>query len=87
MKIVTLKAICVLSIIFTTPCGFAHEKDEKNQKGKSDAVKEITTPEKPSGRRKKVEMCADCGKPETECECDEETKAKEAERNQKSEKK
>lgn len=87
MKTVTLKAFCTLCLLFTTPSGFGHEKDETNPKVKNDVVKEIIKPEKPSSRKKKVEMCAECGKPETECECDEETKAKEAERKQKSEKK
>lgn len=32
------------------------------------AVQAITGKEKKS-RKKKVEMCAECGKPESECEC------------------
>ena len=32
-----------------------------------------------SSRRKKVEMCHDCGKPEVNCDCPEELKKKEQE--------
>lgn len=87
MKTLIINHLYVLCILLTTEPVFAHEKDPKTPKAKGDVVKEVTTPEKPSGRKKKVEICADCGKPETECECDEETKKKEAERKQNWEKK
>lgn len=32
-------------------------------------VKAMTAPAKKEGRKKKVAMCAECGKPETQCEC------------------
>jgi hypothetical protein len=33
-------------------------------------TKEVERSSKPSKRRKKVEMCNECGKPETKCECE-----------------
>lgn len=33
-------------------------------------VKAMTAPAKKEGRKKKVAMCNECGKPETQCECD-----------------
>jgi hypothetical protein len=35
----------------------------------SDPAANAKTIEKKSGRKKKVEMCAECGRPESECEC------------------
>ncbi len=87
MKTLIINHLYILCLLLTSESVFAHEKDAKTLKAKSDVVKEITAPDKPSSRKKKVEICADCGKPETECECDEETKKKETERRQKSEKK
>lgn len=45
-----------------------HEQDKEAQSAKS---------EKKSGRKKRVLMCKDCGKPESKCDCPEEVKAKE----------
>ncbi len=48
---------------------FALAQEEKPQTTKSEnAVQKITTEAKKT-RRKKVEMCSECGKPESECEC------------------
>lgn len=35
----------------------------------ADTVKEITNPTVKKERKKKAQMCAECGKPEHECEC------------------
>jgi len=46
----------------------AFAQDEKATTS-TDAVKALTTPQKKADRKKKVAMCSECGKPETECEC------------------
>lgn len=51
--------------VFAVPSAFAESKDQKNA---SEVTKTITG-EKKTARKKKVLMCADCGKPETECTC------------------
>ncbi|MCC7442684.1 MAG: hypothetical protein IT285_13700 [Bdellovibrionales bacterium] len=48
----------------------------------TDTAKDAAKPaaeqsEKQGGRRKRVLMCRDCGKPESVCDCPEELKAKE----------
>ena len=62
-----------LSIIFVTV--FAMSLSAFGEENKSTTVQEtektaktLISPEK-SKRKKKVEMCAECGKPEAECEC------------------
>lgn len=47
--------------------------EEPKPQGVEGIVKEAK-----SSRKKKVEMCHDCGKPEVNCDCPEELKAKEA---------
>lgn len=64
----------LVALLFVSGGAFADEdhKDHKS-KGVEGMVKEAK-----STRRKKVEMCHDCGKPEVNCDCPEEVKAKEA---------
>lgn len=61
-----------LTVMFAAP-SFAEEN-----KTSSDPAKMTSTVEKKS-RKKKVEMCSECGKPESECECHDEKKDKKAE--------
>ena len=67
MKVVS----CLLMSLMFCSVAIAEEAKPKNVEG---IVKEAK-----SGRRKKVEMCHDCGKPEVNCDCPEELKAKERE--------
>lgn len=74
MKILSMM---VLALTLTAGNVLADEngpKDEKSQK--HNAVQGMVKDAK-SSRRKKVEMCHDCGKPEVNCDCPEELKAKE----------
>lgn len=59
------------------------EDDHKGHSHKSETVQEKLQESK-SSRRKKVEMCHDCGKPEVQCDCPEEVRKKEAELKKKS---
>ncbi len=45
---------------------------------KPENVEGIVKEAKKSDRKKKVEMCHDCGKPESQCDCPHEVKEKEA---------
>lgn len=67
MKVVT----CILMSLMFSTFSIAEEAKPKNVEG---MVKEAKT-----SRRKKVEMCHDCGKPEVNCDCPEEMKKKEQE--------
>ena len=49
--------------------------EENKSSATENAVQTMTGKEKKS-RKKKVEMCAECGKPESECECHEKDGAK-----------
>ena len=59
-------AILTLTAVFAIGASASAQnaKTEPTEK----AVKVLTGTEKKS-RKKKVEMCAECGKPETECDC------------------
>lgn len=48
---------------------FAWAQEEKPQTLKSENVVQKITGEAKKTRKKKVEMCSECGKPESECEC------------------
>lgn len=52
------------------PAYSAFAEGEKATTQNVDAVKEINSGAKKSNRKKKVEMCNECGKPESECECE-----------------
>lgn len=75
MKLILIFALMISSTSFA----------EKQSSTKNDpkSVQEIVKEGK-SSRRKKVEMCHDCGKPESHCDCPEEVRKKEqeAKRNQ-----
>lgn len=62
MKILTITfaALFMLSTFALT--------EEPKTSSPENAVKVLTGTEKKS-RKKKIEMCAECGKPESECEC------------------
>lgn len=60
-----------LVLIASSLSAFAHTEAPKT-KGVESMVKEAKR-----DRSKKVEMCHDCGKPESECDCPEEVRAKE----------
>ena len=59
------------------------EDDHKSHSPKSETV-QGKLQETKSSRRKKVEMCHDCGKPEVNCDCPDEVKKKEQEQKKKS---
>lgn len=54
--------------MFTAIAGFGVSSMAQETSAPKDKVAEITKTEKKS-RNKKVEMCSECGKPESECEC------------------
>ncbi len=64
----------LVAVMLVSGGAFAEEehKDHKHSNVEG-MVKEAK-----SSRRKKVEMCHDCGKPEVNCDCPDEVKAKEA---------
>ncbi len=47
---------------------------EEIKSSKPAAQEQTVLPKEKKSRKKKVEMCAECGKPESECECDHEKK-------------
>lgn len=75
-----LKIISVASLLVSLSA-FADEDhaDHKDHKGHKHSNVESMVKEGKSSRRKKVEMCHDCGKPEVNCDCPEEVKKKEQE--------
>lgn len=62
MKLITMTLMMLLL------SGTAIAKETKTTSTES-AVQAITGKE-PKSRKKKVQMCAECGKPESECECE-----------------
>lgn len=64
MKITILISF-LLGSLMTSPMAFADSESDKVIKKEEQSK----TPKKRE-RRKKVEMCGDCGKPETECDCE-----------------
>lgn len=62
MKMILLIVLTVSSI------SFADEVKSSKKETKS-SVQEIVKEGK-SSRKKKVEMCHDCGKPESQCDCE-----------------
>lgn len=74
MKVLSMM---VLALTLTTGNVLAEEHDHKNEKNHKHSPVEGMVKEAKSSRRKKVEMCHDCGKPEVNCDCPEELKAKE----------
>lgn len=48
---------------------FTWAQGEKAQTPKNENVVQKITSETKKTRKKKVEMCSECGKPEPECEC------------------
>lgn len=61
-KLFPAAAIVLLS------ANLAWAQDKKTEAPKKDSVQNIMGQEKKT-RKKKVEMCSECGKPESECEC------------------
>jgi hypothetical protein len=55
------------------------EDDHKTHSNSAGGHVEEKLKEGKSSRRKKVEMCHDCGKPEVQCDCPEEVRKKEQE--------
>lgn len=76
--------ICFLLACFVLCLSASAEQSTPAKQSPVDTVKSITNPEIKKDRRKKVEMCAECGKPESECECkghkDEEKEDKKADK-------
>lgn len=66
----------LVALMFVSGGAFADE-DHKDHNHKAKGVESMVKESK-SSRRKKVEMCHDCGKPEVNCDCPDEVKAKEA---------
>lgn len=73
-----MKAIILgLSVLMMSGATFA-EEPKSSQTPEKGAVTEITK----KTRKKKVEMCAECGKPESECECHKDEKKKEVKKDE-----
>lgn len=79
-----MKAFLLLTVLLT---GFAMAEDAKTSKKTDDKTAEqkpanvqqvLTKSKKP--RTKKVEMCHECGKPESECDCEGHENEKKAEK-------
>lgn len=70
-----LSAIFVSAALVSGSLSFADESHPA-----ADPVTANQTEKKPS-RKKKVEMCSECGKPEKECECHGKDKKKDVEKN------
>lgn len=81
-----VKFISTVSLVVSLSV-FADEDhaDHKNHKGHKHSSVESMVKEGKSTRRKKVEMCHDCGKPEVNCDCPHEVKKKEQEDKKKAE--
>jgi len=62
-KMISAAAVILLS------ASFAFAQEEKPQTAESENAVQKVTSEAKKTRRKKVEMCSECGKPESECEC------------------
>ena len=71
------KLIIVMSLCLSVSA-YADEHDHKDHKDHKPSTVEGMVKTSKSSRRPKVEMCHDCGKPEVNCDCPEEVKAKEA---------
>lgn len=65
----------LIFILMISSAAFAEK--ESSTKKTPESVQEIVKEGK--SRRKKVEMCHDCGKPEVNCDCPEELRKKEQE--------
>ncbi len=63
MNTKTILGMLMLALILALPVVHAADNTAKPAAQKA---------EQATGRRKKVEMCKECGKPESECECEEE---------------
>lgn len=75
-----MKVLSIAILILTLGAGTAFgEDDHKEEKNHKHSAVESMVKEGKSSRRKKVEMCHDCGKPEVNCDCPEEVKKKEQE--------
>lgn len=63
----TFSLVLAVSLIFT---GYsASAENEKSASPTDQAVQAMTGKEKKNTRKKKASICAECGKPESECEC------------------
>lgn len=58
--------ILALGLLLVSLSSFAHENDKS--KSQESGVEQIVKKSK-SDRKKKVEMCHECGKPEEQCDC------------------
>jgi len=68
MKKITNLLLVILSVVFMSSTTLADES-LNNIIGTKEVQNSSTKTVKKS-RRKKVEMCNECGKPETQCECE-----------------
>lgn len=66
----------VTGVLLLSLNGYAQPETSKP---KSEASVETMVKKAKRDRRKKVEMCHDCGKPEVNCDCPEEVRKKEQE--------
>ncbi len=69
MKTTTNYFLLILSLLFINSTVLA-EDDALNNILKTGEAKTSSTKTVKKSRRKKVEMCHECGKPETQCECE-----------------
>ena len=63
----TLITSFLLGCLFFSPSAFSQEKANKTMMKET---QNKSVEKKKKRRRKKVLMCQDCGKPETECDCE-----------------
>lgn len=76
MKILRFALVGLMMASFNVMAEETKHEDHKDHKHSN--VETMVKEGKSLSRRKKVEMCHDCGKPEVNCDCPEELKAKEA---------
>lgn len=60
---------CAVSVVVGTSAFAQSSTPASTPASKSTVVEQLTKTDKKS-RKKKVLMCAECGKPESECECE-----------------
>ena len=61
-----MKLFIVLMMVFTSSAFAQNQSPEK----KTDTTVQEVVKEAKKDRKKKVQMCNECGKPETECSCE-----------------
>lgn len=64
-----MKSVVGLMVVVLMAGSFAFAEEGKSSSTPADSVLSAVTGKEKKARKKKVEMCGECGKPESECEC------------------